>query len=267
MDITLEKFVSSYKSNRDTNHHIWQEFSAYTDTVDFLKSHRDYIEKKRFGFGDRAFHFMWFLLIKDMARQKPVIKALEIGVFKGQVISLWSLIGQKLGLNVEITGISPLRGNTHKNKLLDNKLVRKLRCLVDPEFKKLLAEGNNYVDQDYKRIIELIFKKFALDINSVKLIQGFSQEPHVLRESQMQKYDIIYIDGDHSFEAVTLDIKNYAALLESGGYLVMDDASYFLEGDIYFKGHKEVSEASSIIESLGFKNILNVGHNRVYKKL
>jgi hypothetical protein len=45
----------------------------------------------------------------------------------------------------------------------------------------------------------------------------------------------------------------------------MDDASYFLEGSRFWKGHREVSRASEIIEGLGFRNILNIGHNRVYQ--
>lgn len=47
----------------------------------------------------------------------------------------------------------------------------------------------------------------------------------------------------------------------------MDDASYYLEGSVYWKGHEEVSKACESIENLGFKNILNVGHNRVYEKV
>ena len=33
--------------------------------------------------------------------------ALEIGVYRGQVISLWSLLAKRMGFNIEIDGISP----------------------------------------------------------------------------------------------------------------------------------------------------------------
>ncbi len=47
----------------------------------------------------------------------------------------------------------------------------------------------------------------------------------------------------------------------------MDDASWYLEGTTFWKGHEEVSRAAEIIEDLWFKNILNIGHNRVYQKI
>jgi hypothetical protein len=49
----------------------------------------------------------------------------------------------------------------------------------------------------------------------------------------------------------------------------MDDASFNLPGaenNEYWKGHKSVSDACDIIPDLGFKNVLNVGHNRIYQK-
>jgi hypothetical protein len=46
----------------------------------------------------------------------------------------------------------------------------------------------------------------------------------------------------------------------------MDDASYFLPGKTYHKGHKSVSKACSIIPDMGFTNVLNIGHNSVFQK-
>ncbi len=36
-------------------------------------------------------------------------------------------------------------------------------------------------------------------------------------------FDMIFIDGDHSYSAVTLDIRNFAPLLKEGGYICGDD--------------------------------------------
>lgn len=47
----------------------------------------------------------------------------------------------------------------------------------------------------------------------------------------------------------------------------MDDSSCNIPGTKFWKGHQSVSDACFIIEDLGFKNILNVGHNRIFQKL
>ena len=46
---------------------------------------------------------MWYELIKEY---KPK-NMLEIGVYRGQVISLWALIAKELNMRCEIHGISP----------------------------------------------------------------------------------------------------------------------------------------------------------------
>ena len=86
-------------------------FHGRTDDIDFLKAHRDWVEQNSWGFGDRAFHYMWYLLLKDdvLTRHSPSL--LEIGVYKGQVISLWALIAQHVSRPVDITAISPLEGS------------------------------------------------------------------------------------------------------------------------------------------------------------
>lgn len=65
-----------------------------------------------------------------------------------------------------------------------------------------------------------------------------AQEPKELRDRHMflqedsrvslpkveAKFDLIYIDGDHLYDAVAQDIANCAKLLEEGGVMVVDDA-------------------------------------------
>jgi hypothetical protein len=53
-----------------------------------IKKHRQYFIQDQRGFGEDAFHAMWFILLQEL---KPK-KALEIGVYRGQTITLWKLI-------------------------------------------------------------------------------------------------------------------------------------------------------------------------------
>lgn len=44
------------------------------------------------------------------------------------------------------------------------------------------------------------------------------------RQHYDQKFDFIYIDGDHLYDAVKLDLHNSLNLLANGGYMIVDDA-------------------------------------------
>ena len=68
-----------------------------------LREHRAYFKQAGRGFGEDAFHAMWWLILKEF---RPT-QLLEIGVYRGQTISLWALIGRLLSLDVEVSGISP----------------------------------------------------------------------------------------------------------------------------------------------------------------
>src|SRR5580658_7183978 len=68
-----------------------------------LRAHREYFSKEGRGFGEEAFHSMWYLLLKEFRPKR----LLEIGVFRGQVISLWALIGRMEAFDTDIHCISP----------------------------------------------------------------------------------------------------------------------------------------------------------------
>ena len=131
MQVTTELKLQfdSYTNTAEYNDMLWKTFTVNLDGVPFLRAHRDWVEQNSWGYGDRAFHYMWYLLLKDdvLARQSPSV--LEIGVYKGQVISLWALIAQQLRRPVEITAISPFEGSKPwlalKVKMLLGRLKRR----------------------------------------------------------------------------------------------------------------------------------------------
>lgn len=264
---SFSDYVKDYRNNLENNDRIWTDFTIKTDEHPLLKEHRDYVEQNKLGFGDRAFHYMWFLLFRELKKKQQKVKALEIGVYKGQVISLWSLLSRELNIQAEISAVSPLKGNVPTNRLLNNKYINKLKLIFSPTYRENQKLGNSYRMDNYKEIIKSLFNRFNLSFDAVRLYQGYSTDPKVLSAIKDQSFNLIYIDGDHSYEGVIHDLKNYSGLLEKNGYLVMDDASCEIEGSKFWKGHKEVSRACAIIEDLGFRNILNVGHNRVYQRI
>jgi hypothetical protein len=255
--------VKKYENTAEHNDKIHQTFSRIVQDTSWLAEHRKYVEINQLGFGDPAFHYMWYLLIQHSAKQFSHLNFLEIGIYKGQVISLWMLIAKKLKLNIEITGISPFKGNPFP----ESRWLRLWKALTSPSFRQDLKAGNFYLEEDYHAIIENLFKAFALDFSRVQLIEGYSNDLSVLKAVESKKFTIIYIDGDHTFEVVTQDIMNYSSNIVPNGFLVMDDASYYLPGNAFWKGQETVSRACEILPSLGFVNVLNIGHNRVYQKV
>lgn len=261
----FNKYLKEYVCSSEHNNALHAHFTKMTDSTDFLSEHRNYIEKYKLGFGDRAFHYMWSLIIEHLVKQKKEPSLLEIGVYKGQVISLWSLLSKKFNAKVSISGISPLSGNVSPA----SPLIFYWKYLTDSKFRKDAKAGNFYNNEDYRQIISDLFNAFELDFSNVVLLKGYSTDQNILKKIDQSVYDLIYIDGDHTREIAEQDIRNYSIKIMKGGFLVMDDASCNIPGGEegqYWKGHQPVSDACEILPSLGFVNILNIGHNRVYQK-
>jgi hypothetical protein len=262
MTDSLNVRISTYKNTAQDNSDLHNDFTELTDTISYLKMHRDFIEQNQWGFGDRAFHYLWWLMLIEASQLFDPLRTLEIGVYKGQVISLWSLIAKELKSNINITAISPFEGNTKPM----SRIVRKVRTILDGNYREAVKVGNLYQKSNYIADVERIFSLFELDGSRLRCIKGYSNDPTVVEQIRGERFAIIYIDGDHTFDVARSDINTYAPLVEQGGYLVMDDASFFLPGSGFHKGVESVSRACEEVPTYGFVNVLNVGHNRVYRR-
>ena len=134
------KRVEAYENTAEHNDKLHDDFSKLTQNIPFIYQHRRHVETNNLGFGDAAFHYMWYLLILHVSEKFTHPNFLAIGVFKGQVISLWELIALKLNLELSITGISPLKGNP----LPKLKWSRRWKALINPQFRKELNSANFY---------------------------------------------------------------------------------------------------------------------------
>jgi hypothetical protein len=258
----LDDYFRDYRDSAAGNDDTWSQFTSLTDTVPYLKQHRDWVEANGWGFGDRAFHYMWYLLLNHDVLQRKRPRLLEIGVYMGQVVSLWALITARTGAASEIYGITPLVGSgTHVPTIF-----RRMWYHLSSTYREEVQSANIYKSQDYDRAIRRIFTQFDLPFLQLKLIRGYSQEPHVRAVLDDVGFDVIYIDGGHRYEDVAEDLRWYAPRVNPGGYLVLDDAAYFQPGTQFYKGHEAVSRAVEDWECNGFTNVLNVGHNRIFRR-
>ncbi len=260
---SFDQLVSEYRNQSDVNDRVHEQFGRETWAHELLAEHRRHIEENKLGFGDAAFHSMWGRLIEAAVRKHNKVRALEIGVFKGQVISLWSLLATAYVWPVEISCITPMAGNP----LPPPGLRHRLRLIYSRKYREQIKNGNFYGEENYREIIKQLFARFELPLEKINVFRGFSTDEEILRQTQHMKFEVVYVDGDHTFEGAMHDLRHFGPKVVRGGWMVVDDAGCSLPGSRFWKGHEAVSEAVEILPSLGFCNVLNVGHNRIYEKI
>lgn len=260
---SFEQLVAEYENTGEYNDSLFKSLTRMTWADPTLSEHRRHVDKNKLGFGDAAFHAMWLRLIDLAQRRFGNVRALEIGVFKGQVISLWALIGRQWNIDLHISAITPLAGQPMPR----SRLIRWLRTRFDQEFRERLCNGNFYPEEDYAGVIRSLFERFNLKFDTVELFHGYSTDQRVLKNIAAATFHIIYVDGDHTFKGALHDFQTFGQKVTLGGWLVADDAGCFLPGSVFWKGHEAVSRAANILTEVGFRNIMNVGHNRIFERV
>ena len=78
-------------------------------------------------------------------------------------------------------------------------------------------------------IVNNNIQKANVNEQEFDLIQGDSQSEetiNLINERFLKIVDILFIDGDHSFDGVRNDFNNYKNLVRSGGYIIFDDYGF-----------------------------------------
>jgi len=185
---TIEEVIDFYKKNMyDKNHIIYNEFKKNVSNNLIFNYHFTYTQ----GYGELPFSWNWNLIIKNMGNN---FNFLEVGVYKGRILSLIKLLSNIHKKECKIVGVTPL----------DN----------------IGDKYSNYDNDDYYNAIRNGFYNLKLSMENVSIIKGLSQDTDVLEKlKNMEMFDIIFIDGSHDYEIVCKDIINYIYFLKDGGYL------------------------------------------------
>jgi hypothetical protein len=206
---------------------------------------------------------MWRLVLENLSDRNGAVRCLEVSVLKGQVISLWSLIGVHGGFAVDVAALGPFAGNPrglYRNGR-SGRTFSKVSPISRDKPAATIYPANDSID-DCKRI----FNEFGLDYCDVEMLRGVSSDPTILASLEARSFDLIYIDGDHSEASAQRDVTNFSPMVAPGGFLVMDDASLSLQMDVPYRGLPGPSKAADGLCERGFINVLNVCHNRVFRK-
>ena len=210
------------------------EFDYHFRVPSYVRHHRNYFQKSNRGFGEDAFHAAWFSLFSSI---KPR-KCLEIGVYRGQIISLWTLVAQKRNFEVDVWGVTPL--TTAADSVSD------------------------YPDVDYGYDIALNFAEFGLGTPQLKI--GFSNDPSIVVWIKSQKWDLIYIDGGHEYETVLSDFLLAVEVINPCGIICLDDSSLNLSVRGKFKGHPGPSKVVAEFAMQSMTYLFTVGHLNFFQK-
>lgn len=226
---TIEELIQGWKDTPESHQKIHNLFCEKTNNTPRLKALRDWVEVSIFGFGERSFYWMWKLICD---KHKSMFSFLEIGVFRGQTLALIQTLQQK----AKIYGITPLDAT------------------------------DGHWQSNYEADIKHIHNTFNL--KQPIIIKGLSTDPKIILKAKKRKYDIVYIDGGHSYEVVKSDLLHYPNMVKQGGYLVIDDCcnKYQIPNGM-FPGIETVSKAvDEWYPNEQFTELFSVVHIRVFKR-
>ena len=224
--------------NRNEIYNKFNKYFYYHLPFALIK-HRIFFSENFRGFGEDAFHSMWYLLLSEF---KPN-NLLEIGVYRGQTITLWALISKLLNYNSKIAGLGPFEsaGDSY-SKYLDN-----IDYLNDTK------KNHEYFN--------LHQPEYCIEYSTTKNAKKFVES---------RKWDLIFIDGNHDYEIVKSDFQLAMNNLSDDGFIVMDDSSLYFDFQQKkfsgFTGHPGPSKIAKEVAIEKMKLFGAVGHNNIFCK-
>ncbi len=237
----FDNLITSY-----CNSMAWLQW-AYDDCdfkarhTPWLFDHRDWVVKNGWGMGDTCHWWMWKLLVDQLV---DGFKFLEIGVYRGSLLSLIARIAAVQFKEGYTYGVTPLHPTSD-------------------DYETYIDSPNGYAAD-----VTYACRRWGNN-NQPQLMVGMSYEPSLVANAKMYgPYDIVYIDGGHTYECVAMDIFNYLPMVKPGGFLVMDDASWFLNFDPakIWRGYESVGLAIQDYLEKFFhpQHLFAIGHNRIW---
>lgn len=190
------------------------------------------------GCGENPFHAMWYLLFEEF---HPV-NCLGIGVYRGQTISLWAMLGSHFHYSVNVAAISPFAPVGDEVSVYEKSL----------DYLSDTIENHHH----FHLPLPIFCRALSTDVEAINLIKS-------------KKWDLIYIDGGHDYDVVLQDIENAIQNLTPKGLIVMDDSSLYFEFSSHngrFQGHHGPSLVTKeMLEKNKLELVLGVGHNNILR--
>ncbi len=68
-------------------------------------------------------------------------------------------------------------------------------------------------------------RKLDVPLKDVSLLKGLSTDEKILADAGLKQYNLLVIDGDHSYGSVKFDFEHYLPAVDIGGLIIFDDYS------------------------------------------
>ena len=155
---------------------------------------------------------------------------------------------RSLGLNMVVCEIGVFRGEF--SKFIFHEILPKELHLVDIFQGVTLSgdkDGNNIIWTDIGLEYENLKNFFSNDKN-VFIHKGRSTE--ILSKFDDEYFDMIYIDGDHGYEGVMVDLQISYKKVKKGKFICGHDYTYTKFPDVYNAVNDFVKEKNLMIDSI-----------------
>ena len=113
----------------------------------------------------------------------------------------------------------------------------------------------------------VIEKKFDTNTSAFQLnkrLKKFKMTSNEFFMTNSKKYDLIFVDGDHSSNQVKIDINNSWKILNKGGYLILDDYMWWFYKDL--KKNPASSINNFIVNNISEISSLKIWQQVIIKK-
>jgi predicted O-methyltransferase YrrM len=101
------------------------------------------------------------------------------------------------------------------------------------------------------------------------LVRAFSTDSAARERVAQELWDAIYIDGNHDYEVARRDWDLCAKQVRTGGIIVLDDSALYTAyrpPAFATAGHPGPSRVAREVDQTRFREVLRVGHNRVFQR-
>ena len=155
------------------------------------------------------------LLLSEIEKYKPV-NFLEVGVFQGVTSrNVCEMLNKIHKNNFKFVGIDFFED---RNLDLDNKEMTAKHNKLSNPIKHLIFNLILKKDLNSLKSVKELLKKFA---PCVELLRGSSDKE--LLKVDLQKIDFVFLDGGHSYETVSNDLKILISQIKKNKIIICDD--------------------------------------------
>ncbi len=140
--------------------------------------------------------------IRDEAQRIRARRILEVGAFKGQTTAILSRVAAQNGGSV--VAIDPMRWASKPAHFFE---------WIDG-----LLHPFSYESTFWKNV-----RKTGND--NVTLIRALSTDKELIarKDPQLAEFDLVFIDGEHTYEGALADVQNWGSRVRPGGLILMHD--------------------------------------------